>query len=268
MVKGLFKRHEDPIIEASMEIILVLLNNQTARRENAAANSIGSANPSPLDSLTDSGGSQSGVPVCGDWKVICQHTLPGGDKEQWVFLSPQSLSFSDLQSRVRGKFGPVVITFQDDHDEFKLLSGDDMLALAMSVPRAVRKRKLHIEVTPVRPRNASQELDPESNPRVLGDDDYQAQLAAVSPADKEHGLQQVGQHTQMSRLCDRGEGSTLRWRLGKRIGEGAYAQVYQGFNAESGELMAIKQVSLLGGHEDGKKRKEEVSALQREIEVI
>ena len=278
MVKGLFKRHEDPIIEASMEDILVLLNNPPARRTHSGA----SANPSHSGSMTDSGSSQSGAAVSGDWKVICQHTLAGGEKEQWVFRVPHALSFQDLQGRIRGKFGPVVITFQDDHDEFKLLCGDDMLAFAMSLPRAVRKRKLHIEVSPVRPRNSSQthDPDPERNPLALGDDEYHVHIAAnsTSPSNREHGQPQMQQHTQMSKLCDlspnllhggeNGEGSTLRWRLGKRIGEGAYAQVYQGFNAETGELMAIKQVSLLSGHENGSKRQEEVSALQREIEVM
>ncbi|KAJ1484946.1 hypothetical protein T484DRAFT_1795272, partial [Baffinella frigidus] len=50
-------------------------------------------------------------------------------------------------------------------------------------------------------------------------------------------------------------GGTLRWRIGRLIGEGAYARVFQCINADTGELMAVKQVSLLGVA-DGKRGKQ------------
>ncbi|EKX49238.1 hypothetical protein GUITHDRAFT_85702 [Guillardia theta CCMP2712] len=80
----------------------------------------------------------------------------------------------------------------------------------------------------------------------------------------------------ISKLCDSspnfsGSGKKLlRWRLGRLIGEGAYAQVYQGINADSGELMAVKQIffSEVSFQDNKKKRTEAIRALQREIDVM
>jgi hypothetical protein len=240
VVKSLFKRHEDPSIGVSMEVILVELN-RPARGERAAAGA-GDGRQRPMHEPDARGvGRQAssanpsvGSPVdaaagAGDWKVNCQRSLGGGEgKEQWVFAVPHTLSFKELQSRVWGKYGPVVITFQDEQDEeVKVLSGDDMLAHAMVMPRAARKRKLHIQlavITPPDRRVAAGARDPdvqdpgETNPHALGDDDCEAAVAAPS-----RDGQQQQQHTQpmISRLCDRspnfrhggesGEGPTLRW---------------------------------------------------------
>lgn len=244
VVKSLFKRHEDPIIEASMEVILVELN-QPARGERVATGADGRQRPAQepdagsfgRQSCSASSGSGShamgiGSPVdaaagAGDWRVVCHISLGGGEGEDMhVFTVPQTLSFKTLQSRVWGKYGPVVITFQDDQDceEVKVLSGDDMLAHAMALPRAARKRKLHIAVITPPGRGAAagaprpEARDPgETNPRALGDDDYEAAIATPSREGQQHQ-----QHTQpmISRLCDRspnfqhggesGEAPTLR----------------------------------------------------------
>jgi hypothetical protein len=36
---------------------------------------------------------------------------------------------------------------------------------------------------------------------------------------------------------------TIKWRKGEIIGAGAYGRVYMGMNLDSGELLAVKQVS-------------------------
>ncbi|KAL6013590.1 Mitogen-activated protein kinase kinase kinase npk1 [Asimina triloba] len=43
-------------------------------------------------------------------------------------------------------------------------------------------------------------------------------------------------------------GQTIRWRKGELIGCGAYGRVYMGMNQDSGELLAIKQVSIATSH--------------------
>jgi hypothetical protein len=42
-----------------------------------------------------------------------------------------------------------------------------------------------------------------------------------------------------------GSPPVIRWRKGEIIGAGAYGRVYMGMNVDSGELLAIKQVSPL-----------------------
>jgi len=62
--------------------------------------------------------------------------------------------------------------------------------------------------------------------------------------------------------------TTLTWQLGQRIGRGAFAEVFQAINAETGELMAVKQVSLpTDGPEDGRAAAA-VQALRREIDLM
>ncbi len=282
VAKMLYRRHEDLEIEASMERILVLLQPQHGGDlpEHAGAG----------DGVLAQGHGEGGAGA--GWRVVCQLSTASGDKEQFVFTVAETLSFTELQSRVCRKFGPsVVITFKDEHEELKVLSGDDMLAYAMSLPHAQRKHKLQMEVVVVTPlweqgervtRNDDNQNDPERNPRIADDDTEPNSLgrcgSAEQPGNRISNGNQTSKQLLMSRLCDSSpsfrqhgdciEGPTMRWRLGKLIGEGAYARVFQGINADSGELMAIKQVSLSGGHEHEKKRLEAVSALQREIEVM
>jgi len=40
------------------------------------------------------------------------------------------------------------------------------------------------------------------------------------------------------------ERKKLRWQLGPCLGKGAFAEVYQGIDTESGKFMAVKQVTL------------------------
>lgn len=56
--------------------------------------------------------------------------------------------------------------------------------------------------------------------------------------------------------------NTVKWKKGKKIGEGSFGCVFQGMNIHTGELLAIKQLPLVDGS------KEEVGLLEKEIEVM
>jgi len=56
--------------------------------------------------------------------------------------------------------------------------------------------------------------------------------------------------------------SPLRWKRGALIGEGTFGKVYKGMNERTGELLAVKQLSLLDGTAEG------VEGLQKEISVM
>lgn len=280
VVKMLFKRHEDGQIETSMENILVELS-QPRRLATPSPNP--SPNPSLNPSLAVSTNNVSGMQddsasVGTGWRVSCQRTLASGEQEQWVFSVMGAPRLSDLQQKLSGKFGSsVVITFLDEDDEWKLLSaedGDAMLQYAMSLPRNLRKKKLHIQVTVIRPmgeqmqgaRARQEALDgfgmgPERNPACDEETTPVKELMTSHLCDSSPNFIRRGG-------SEADEYPTLRWRLGPLIGEGAYAKVFQGINADTGGFMAVKQVSLMGGDEDVKKREEAANALQREIEVM
>jgi mitogen-activated protein kinase kinase kinase len=56
--------------------------------------------------------------------------------------------------------------------------------------------------------------------------------------------------------------SPLRFRKGQAIGEGTFGRVYKGLNERTGELLAIKQLSLVDGAQS------EVALLRKEIQVM
>lgn len=56
--------------------------------------------------------------------------------------------------------------------------------------------------------------------------------------------------------------SPLRWKRGALIGEGTFGKVYKGMNERTGELLAVKQLSIMDGSE------EDVRGLQKEISVM
>ena len=59
--------------------------------------------------------------------------------------------------------------------------------------------------------------------------------------------------------------NTCRWLCGDVIGEGAFGLVYMGFNLDTGELMAVKSISLDQGDvtsEDGKAFENEIAILR------
>jgi serine/threonine protein kinase len=58
--------------------------------------------------------------------------------------------------------------------------------------------------------------------------------------------------------------SKIRWQAGDLLGQGSFGRVVKGFNLDSGETMAVKQVPLVGHSYS----KEKIEALQQEIEVL
>ncbi|KAG9146267.1 hypothetical protein Leryth_007967 [Lithospermum erythrorhizon] len=56
-----------------------------------------------------------------------------------------------------------------------------------------------------------------------------------------------------------------RWKKGKLLGSGAYGHVYVGFNSESGEMCAMKEVALVS---DDSKSKESAKQLAQEISTL
>ena len=56
--------------------------------------------------------------------------------------------------------------------------------------------------------------------------------------------------------------SPLKWKRGALIGEGTFGKVYKGMNERTGELLAVKQLSIMDGSDD------DVRGLQKEISVM
>ncbi|GLT35922.1 hypothetical protein SLA2020_103350 [Shorea laevis] len=56
-----------------------------------------------------------------------------------------------------------------------------------------------------------------------------------------------------------------RWKKGRRLGRGTFGDVYEGFNSESGEMCAMKEVALVS---DDAKSKESARQLMQEIAML
>lgn len=71
-----------------------------------------------------------------------------------------------------------------------------------------------------------------------------------------------------------GGGGTLRWQRGEMIGAGSFGKVYLGFNLGSGEMMAVKQISIgtgTGHHAHGgagNNAREILSSIESEVSCL
>jgi len=65
---------------------------------------------------------------------------------------------------------------------------------------------------------------------------------------------------------DQSDTQKFHWRKGELLGQGSFGQVYLGLNLSSGELMAVKQITLVGC--DGSESLEDAEELTREIRVM
>ncbi|KAJ1640643.1 kinase-like domain-containing protein [Pavlovales sp. CCMP2436] len=63
-----------------------------------------------------------------------------------------------------------------------------------------------------------------------------------------------------------GGGRTIRWQRGEMLGAGSFGKVYLGFNLASGEMLAVKQISI--GPNTGKNGAETLANLESEISVL
>ncbi|KAL4556327.1 hypothetical protein LXL04_038975 [Taraxacum kok-saghyz] len=61
---------------------------------------------------------------------------------------------------------------------------------------------------------------------------------------------------------------TIRWRKGELIGCGAFGQVYMGMNLDSGELLAVKQVSIAAHSASKEKTQAHIRELEEEVKLL
>ncbi|KAL9996888.1 putative mitogen-activated protein kinase kinase kinase STE-STE11 family [Helianthus debilis subsp. tardiflorus] len=63
-------------------------------------------------------------------------------------------------------------------------------------------------------------------------------------------------------------GSQIRWRKGELIGCGAFGRVYMGMNLDSGELLAVKQVSIIVNTASKDKTQAHIRELEEEVKLL
>ncbi|XP_076920785.1 mitogen-activated protein kinase kinase kinase NPK1-like [Bidens hawaiensis] len=63
-------------------------------------------------------------------------------------------------------------------------------------------------------------------------------------------------------------GSQIRWRKGELIGCGAFGRVYMGMNLDSGELLAVKQVSVVVNLASKDKTQAHIRELEEEVKLL
>lgn len=64
------------------------------------------------------------------------------------------------------------------------------------------------------------------------------------------------------------EAPPIRWRKGELIGCGAFGRVYMGMNLDSGELLAVKQVSIASGGASREKTQAHIRELEEEVKLL
>ncbi|GMP56501.1 hypothetical protein CsSME_00020961 [Camellia sinensis var. sinensis] len=60
----------------------------------------------------------------------------------------------------------------------------------------------------------------------------------------------------------------IRWRKGELIGCGAFGRVYMGMNLDSGELIAVKQVSIAANNASKEKTQAHIRELEEEVKLL
>ncbi|PON76393.1 Serine/threonine protein kinase [Parasponia andersonii] len=60
----------------------------------------------------------------------------------------------------------------------------------------------------------------------------------------------------------------IRWRKGELIGCGAFGRVYMGMNLDSGELLAVKQVSITANSASKEKTQAHIKELEEEVKLL
>lgn len=60
----------------------------------------------------------------------------------------------------------------------------------------------------------------------------------------------------------------IRWRKGELIGCGAFGRVYMGMNLDSGELLAVKQVSIAANSASKEKTQANIRELEEEVKLL
>jgi hypothetical protein len=113
-----------------------------------------------------------------------------------------------------------------------------------------------------RGRQASRVFDSNIQQRDNRDHNRDMQHAGLEHASGDVSANSSDIFPERRSLGTKHECSKLRWQLGPCLGKGAFAEVYQGINTETGKFLAVKQVKLK--HE----AKAAARALQREIDLL
>ncbi|CAO2821192.1 unnamed protein product [Amaranthus hypochondriacus] len=124
-------------------------------------------------------------------------------------------------------------------------------------------------VTPIHPRAAGSGFETHTS---WGDDGKQQSHRlplppVVIPTPLSHG-NSAATSPSVPRSPARGDNlpsPTSRWKKGKLLGSGTFGHVYLGFNSETGEMCAMKEVTMFS---DDSKSKESAKQLQTEISLL
>ena len=104
-----------------------------------------------------------------------------------------------------------------------------------------------------------QHLEPTQNLEVLADKNF----SYLTVDEKYFSHNELAYYKDKYPSPTRKPSPKIRWKPGDFLGQGSFGTVVMGFNAVTGEIMAVKQVNL-----EGNEMNEKVSALQSEIELL
>eukprot|EP01043_Picozoa_sp_COSAG02_P037408 COSAG02_NODE_2803_length_8002_cov_3.625712_4_plen_407_part_00 len=86
-----------------------------------------------------------------------------------------------------------------------------------------------------------------------------------SAAEQETALQKFGFIS--GPLAPEGEQRRFNWQKGELLGVGAFGRVYMGLDTDTGQMLAVKQVTL-GGHASSRQFIEQMRSLETEISLL
>lgn len=199
------------------------------------------------------------------------------DEEIRLLVVSKTISFEELLQKLREQYsGTISFRYVDEEgDLITVRSQDDWLeavSFHMSSSSATAAFKVYLDdgsrstlrapskssgkVSPRVPSPQLQTLSPQPSPAGIG----QNQLL-VSPLQ----LQKLQQHSPSPGVIV--PHRSIQWKLGEKIGAGAFGQVYKVLDTETGELFAMKQVRIT--QETGNKQvRKAVESLMHEIELM
>eukprot|EP00798_Chlamydomonas_sp_ICE-L_P022851 gene22851-30025_t len=102
-----------------------------------------------------------------------------------------------------------------------------------------------------------------TGPSLGGNQDRGAAYQASSSGQNETGTQTVGGDVDCA--WERRPTMPYTWKKGDSLGQGSFGTVYLGLNNQTGELLAVKEVSMI---DDGPQSKEAVGQLEQEVALL
>nr|ODN98849.1 STE/STE11 protein kinase [Cryptococcus depauperatus CBS 7855] len=115
-----------------------------------------------------------------------------------------------------------------------------------------------------------------ANQDESGEDEFDSSEEEGSTEDENEESDREGSDSSVDDAAEQGKAYTstgskriIKWIKGALIGAGSFGSVYLGMDAQSGLLMAVKQVELFTGSQKNDERKKSMlDALEREIELL